>query len=158
MASRRLGSDKVSRGEHHDTSFVTIIIDTNTLMLVGKGYQFFEDVARIIGLKFRCVVPMAVIEELMRIWHVLSIAERRRARLGLSLLLSRCPLVNGNMRYGKVDDVIVDYALQLRRNGHRVYVATSDRELRRRLRKLGIPSIYFREESRSFEAEWEPAC
>ena len=47
--------------------------------------------------------------------------------------------------------------MKLKARGARIYVATSDRILRRRLRLHGIPSIYYRESSGRLEVEWSDA-
>ncbi|WP_156315763.1 hypothetical protein [Aeropyrum camini] len=38
--------------------------------------------------------------------------------------------------------------------GARVYVATSDRSLRRRLRRRGVPTVYYRSSEARLEADW----
>lgn len=47
-----------------------------------------------------------------------------------------------------VDDALLRYALE-----NNAIVATSDRELRRKLREHGVPEIYLREESMRIDIE-----
>lgn len=139
-------------------SRVVILVDTNAVLLVGAGYDLFEDLGERLGARFTCLVIPRILDELLDIWHQLRPSDRRKARLGLSLVLSRCAIDPYVCRdEGKdVDEALVKCAIKLKKEGLMVLVATSDRELRRRLRKLGVPSVYLREESGMFEVEWDP--
>jgi len=56
---------------------------------------------------------------------------------------------------GGADDAIVALALNLK-GSCRVVVATNDRSLRRRLRGLGVPTMYYRRARGGLEVDWHP--
>jgi len=41
-------------------------------------------------------------------------------------------------------------------SGDRVVVATNDKNLRRSVRRLGVPTLYLREEGLRLEIDWNP--
>jgi RNA polymerase subunit RPABC4/transcription elongation factor Spt4 len=78
----------------------------------------------------------------------------RIARRALNLVEEVGVVVLGEVE-GGVDDVIVALALSLK-SRCRVIVATNDRVLRRRLRRIGVPTMYYRRARGGLEVDWHP--
>ena len=116
-----------------------IIADTNFLMLPGTlGVDIMRELERLVERRFELLVPSPVIKELEQISTHGSPKERTAARIGLSLARHGAVV---RMR-GDADDCIVRLAAK---KGY--VVGTTDSELRRRLRRLGVSVIYLRKRS-----------
>jgi rRNA-processing protein FCF1 len=120
---------------------LTILFDTNFLLIPSRfGVDIFSELDRLVGGIYQCVVMSAVLDELRRID-----GKERRTRAGendLAVSLSRrCSYLNEPLRHGEiVDDQIVRLSV---REGYAV--ATTDADLRRRLRSRGVPVFYLRQ-------------
>ncbi len=122
------------------------VYDTSALMLLAEGVRVFDDVEELLEAKPECIVLKPVLEELEKHASSRSVRKRRAARLALSIVEKRCRIVD----FGAgmlADDAIVEYVL---RDGEAIAV-TADTGLHRRLLRLGIPHVYYREERRGFE-------
>ena len=119
---------------------IPVLIDSSFLLIpLEDGVDIFSELERLLGLP-RCLVPRPVIEELRKLREMASPSEARRIRLALKLA-ERCELLDVELAEGEdVDDLLVRLARELR-----CPVATKDGELRRRLRRVGIPVIYLRQ-------------
>ncbi|MEB2836694.1 MAG: hypothetical protein GSR80_000644 [Desulfurococcales archaeon] len=135
---------------------VVVILDSNTLMMMAGGLVAPSTIAEALEASYILVAPTAVKAELERLaaGHPRT-ATRRLAgtalRLAGSLGVRWLEALSND-----ADDAIEELARALRGEGCRVIVATSDRALRRRLRRLGIPTLYYRESEGRLEAEWAP--
>ena len=136
---------------------VVLLADSNFLMYLAQGLITPTHIIEALEAPYEIVVPSFVVGELERIAESAPQAKTRRtARRVLELLgEGRIPhrLLEAPQR-GGVDDSLVLLARELRSRGERVVVATSDRGLRRRLRRAGVPSLYYRESSGGLEVEW----
>lgn len=118
---------------------VIVVFDSNMfLMAVQKPFNVFEEVSRVLNLAYRPVVLSAVKSELDYLATSGSPKERRESRLALELV-KRCEIVDFDFS-DDADNAIIEFA----RRRRRVVVATNDIELRRSLRKLGVPVIFMR--------------
>ena len=113
-----------------------VILDSNFLFIPSQlGLDIFEAIPDVLCRRVELVIPSPVYEE------VRKVAGRMRGPGRLALeLAERCEVVQVELRPGEdVDDLITRLALEWG-----CPVATNDAELRRRLRRLGIPVIYLR--------------
>ena len=119
---------------------IPVLLDSSFLLIpLEDGVDIFSELERLMGLP-RCLVPRPVIEELRRLREMASPSEARKIGLALKLA-ERCELLDVELAEGEdVDDLLVRLAQELR-----CPVATKDGELRRRLRKIGVPVIYLRQ-------------
>ncbi len=126
-----------------------ILLDTNILMLIGRGIDIFTQIEELLDTKPEYYVIEPVVKELGKIIAHGGVKERKAAELALELVKKKCRVIEVSLSPDKsVDDLLLEIAL---RKGF--IVATNDRELRRRLREAGIPEIYFREEKQLLEAQ-----
>ena len=122
------------------------VYDTSALMLLAEGIHVFDDVEALLEARPECIVLRPILEELKKHSQSRSVRKRRAARLALSIIERRCHLVE----FGSgmlADDAIVEYVLR----DQEAIPVTADTGLHRRLLRLGIPHIYYREEKRGFE-------
>mgnify|MGYP000268171827 FL=1 len=126
-----------------------VLLDTNILMLIGRGIDIFTQIEELLDTKPEYYVIEPVVKELEKIFAHGGVKERKAAKLALELVKKRCRVIEISLSPDKsADDLLLEIAL---REGF--IVATNDRELRRRLREAGIPEIYFREEKQLLEAQ-----
>ena len=117
-----------------------VILDTSILMLLYNGVQVFDEIEELLLSKPECIVPRSVVKELEKISKSSdkTLHQRRAARLALEALEKKgCRVIETGL---SADDAIIELATRLRD----AIVATADNELRRRLRELGLPNIYYR--------------
>lgn len=117
-----------------------VILDTSILMLIYHGVRVFDEIEDLLLSKPECIVPQPVVQELQAISasSEKSLHQRRAARLALEIIKKRgCKVVEVGL---KPDDALIDLATRY----PDAVVATADNELRRRLRELGLPNIYYR--------------
>jgi rRNA-processing protein FCF1 len=124
-----------------------VVLDTNFIILLSKYPHLIDELNEVIPFKSVCVLLTVVLEELEAVSKTLSEVRKRMLGKILGVLRGRCVVVDAGGS-GIVDEAIIDYARK-----HQAVVATNDRELRRRLREMGIPNVFFREESRRLEYE-----
>ena len=128
---------------------IGVLLDTNILMLIGRGIDIFTQIEELLDTKPEYYVIEPVVKELGKIIAHGGVKERKAAELALELVKKKCRVIEVSLSPDKsVDDLLLEIAL---RKGF--IVATNDRELRRRLREAGIPEIYFREEKQLLEAQ-----
>ncbi|RLG83348.1 MAG: 30S processome protein Utp24 [Thermoprotei archaeon] len=126
-----------------------VLLDTNILMLIGRGIDIFTQIEELLDTKPEYYVIEPVVKELEKIIAHGGVKERKAAKLALELVKKKCRIIEISLSPDKsVDDLLLEIAL---REGF--IVATNDRELRRRLREAGILEIYFREEKQLLEAQ-----
>jgi len=117
-----------------------VILDSNFLFV---PFQFQIDVLKelenLVG-KFEPVVLSTTVEEMKKIADGKSEKTRRQALSALKIA-ERCTLIEVERDVGEMyDDVVLRKAKELACS-----VATNDRDLRKRLRRAGIPTIYLRQ-------------
>ncbi len=133
-----------------------VVLDTNMLMLIAQGRNIFNEIDEILLTKCRYIILNLVLEELEKIATDPNkpFNLRRKARLVIKLLETRLKdkyiVKNVEAKYVNVDEAILEYALI-----NNCYIASNDRELRRKARRLNIPEIYLREEKQLLEASRE---
>lgn len=126
-----------------------ILLDTNMLLLIANGINVFEQIEEKTLAKPEYIVLKPVIEELEKIMNKGTPSLRRKAGFALEIARKFCKIVDIKTRPGeKVDDLLIRYAAE-----NNAAVATNDRELRKKLREIGIPEIYLREEGMIIEVE-----
>lgn len=124
-----------------------VVLDTNFIILLSEYPYLIDELNEVVPFRSVCVLLTAVLEELEAVSKRLGEVRRRMLGKILDVLRGRCVVVDAG-RSRVVDEAIIDYARE-----HGAVVATNDRELRRRLREMGIPNVFFREESRRLEYE-----
>ncbi|MCE4610759.1 MAG: hypothetical protein F7B17_02165 [Desulfurococcales archaeon] len=133
-----------------------VILDSNTLIYIVSGLITLDAIVEAAGGPgLELVTTDAVIDELKALAGESRGLKARRARAALYLTEKiGVSIVKTGLK--DADDSLEAAALRLKGEGAMVYVATSDRELRRRLRIHGLPTIYYRESKGDVEVEWEP--
>ncbi len=116
-----------------------VIIDTSILLLLYEGVRVFDDIEEILETYPECVVPRHVIIELKKLANSKKVHKRKAAQLALNVVLRLCRVVDVQDAEN-TDDAIIKLALR----ETDAIVVTADNELRRRLRELGKPNIYYR--------------
>jgi len=125
-----------------------VVLDANFLFVPSQFHlDIFEELANLLNQRFEPILLSSTQKELQGLAESSSPKKRKQALLALRLA-EKChavPAEKGIME--TYDDVIVRVATEWKSP-----VATNDRELRRRLRNLGIPVIFLRQKQR-FELE-----
>ncbi|HIQ23711.1 MAG TPA: 30S processome protein Utp24 [Pyrodictium delaneyi] len=117
-----------------------VIYDTSILMLLYEGVPVFEESASLLLSKPECVIPRQVRDELKKLAGTASSIHRRKAaHLALEAIRKMgCRIVDVDA--DNTDDAIIAIVM----SDPEAIVATADNELRRRLREIGLPNIYYR--------------
>lgn len=148
MEANRLGSSKgVAR--------IIVVVDSSFLVQLAEGIIAPSMVLEALEASFRFVAPRQVVNELERLANEHPKPKVRRAARRALWMIGRLGVAVEEVEAGNADDAIESLARRLKGESLSVVVATNDRELRRRLRSLGIPSLYYRESSGRLELEWE---
>jgi len=120
-------------------------------MLAYKGIDIFTQIEELLTTKCEFIVLRKVCDELVNILNKGSPKERKAAQYALKLVEKYCKIVDyEEPDIQKVDELILLYALN-----NKCFIASNDKELRRKARALGLPEIYFREEKQMLEASEE---
>lgn len=120
-----------------------VILDSNFLFVPKKfGVDIFEELKRLLGGNVRYVVTRPIINELFFVKKDAKNKNKKEVNFALGLT-DRCELLEVNLGS---DESVDDSILRIASSGKFV-VATNDAELRRRLRKVGVPVIYLRQRS-----------
>ena len=134
---------------------VALIVDTNMLIYMAQGLFSPSMILEAVGYPYTMILTPPILREL----RDLSLKGRPKERITAAKaleIIEKQGYVEAGDEALKADDSIEAIALRLKASGCRVVVATTDRELRRRLRARGIPSLYYRRARASLELEWEP--
>lgn len=122
---------------------VRVALDTNMLMLMAEGIAVLDHLREELETEPLFIVITPVIKELEEIADSGKGKLRRQALFAIELARRLCTIVEYPLRDREsVDDALVRYALE-----NNAIIATNDKELRSRLRSLGLPNAYLREES-----------
>ena len=131
---------------------VKVILDSNFLMIPFQfNLDVFQEIEYILQRKVDFIVPSLVKSELT---GISTRGGEGAAEASLALqLASRCRVVEVAMNPGEtVDDAIVKASQKLG-----AVVATTDIELKKRLRDVNIPVVYLRDKSKLEVDGVEPA-
>ncbi len=135
---------------------VTLILDTNFLMYLVDGSIPLSWLYDALPYSLELAIVGSTIVELERLASSAPrLKDRRKARQALEFI-NKLRINVLDAPTGNVDDDIVVVASSLRASGKRVVVATGDRELRRRLRSHGVPTLYPRGPEMIPRIDWEP--
>jgi len=135
---------------------VHVILDTSFLMGMAKGLYSPHMIGEVLIARYKLIAPEAVKRELDGLKSRLK--GRVQGRIA-SRALELCELMGVEFiptSERDADDSIEGMARRLKSGGSPVVVASNDRGLRRRLRRIGVPSIYYRESEGRLEIEWDP--
>ncbi len=118
-----------------------VLPDTNFLLIPGQfGVDILGELDRVLDVRFRVVIPNVVLQEL----DVIERKSRGRDLMAIRMarkLADRFEKVKiGEFGRRPIDDQILEFAVS---NRH-VIVCTNDRELKKRLRAVGVPVVYLR--------------
>ncbi len=110
-------------------------------MLLYEGVPVFEEAAELLASNPECIIPAPVLGELKKLAtgsHA-GLHRRRAARLALEAIRKHgCRIVE--TATSRADEALIELSIA----DQELIVATADNELRRRLRELGLPNIYYR--------------
>jgi rRNA-processing protein FCF1 len=123
---------------------VKVIFDSNFLFIPSQfKLDIFEELGKLLSQQFEPIFLSPTKNELQKISKKGSPKMQRQASLALKFA-EKCRLVRVEKDSKETyDDVIVRIAAEWR-----CPVATNDRELRKRLRNIGIPVIFLRQRCR----------
>lgn len=120
-----------------------VIVDSNFLFIPSQfNLDIFEEMARVLNRSFEPVMTLPTYRELQKIAERSPPKLQRQAVLALKLA-GKCRMINVEKdRSESHDNLIVRLAFEMK-----CCVATNDRELKKKLRKLGLAVIYLRQKS-----------
>lgn len=120
---------------------VTVLLDTNFLLVpIRFGVDVFAEAERVLNQLVEFAVTSGVLGEVERLRGEAQPGFRGELDFGLKVA-SRCRVIDAEPEEGEtVDDSIVRLAAS---RGY--VVATTDAELRRRLREVGVKVLYLRQ-------------
>lgn len=129
---------------------VKVILDANFLFVPLQFHiDIFEELQKLLAQRLNFVVLSPTLQELQKLAAKGSPKIRRQTSFALKLI-EKCCVINVKQLPDEThDDVVARVAVEWR-----CPVATNDRTLRRKLRKLGVAVVYLRERSR-LEVEGE---
>jgi rRNA-processing protein FCF1 len=123
---------------------IKVVLDANFFFVSSQfNVDVFEELANLLNRRFEAVLLSSTQKELQGLAESTSPKQRKQAQLALKLA-EKCNVVSvekGLM--DTYDDVIVRVAAEWKSP-----VATNDRELRKRLRKVGVPVVFLRQKRR----------
>jgi len=130
------------------------VVDTNFLLTMAQGVIAPSSLNDAINASYELITTNAVVKELEAMSKGGDLLAREA---GFALkLLERLGVQVLRVKAGSADESILTLAKELVQNGDRVVVATNDKNLRRSVRRLGVPTLYLREEGLRLEIDWNP--
>lgn len=143
--------------------YAIVLLDTNFLLIPAElKVDIFSELNRIMFEKYKVFVLDKNIEELENIIKkgnsktklYAKIAKEILKRNNVRILKTRLktknflntPKIPLKYQYKSADDLIFEFALGLK-NKKKVYVATQDKKLKKRLKKIGVKIIVLRKKS-----------
>lgn len=123
---------------------IKVIFDSNFLFVPSQfQIDIFEELTNLLNQRFEPILLFPTYRELLKIAERGSPKMRKQASLALKLA-EKCRLIHVEKGLEEThDDVIVRVASEWR-----CPVATNDRELRKRLRNVGVSVIFLRQKRR----------
>ncbi len=129
-------------------SMLRVILDTNFLVLpLEERIDVLDQIRDLLGARSIPILLLESLEEALNKCVSSSPSERRLFKSALNLL-DNIAIESSGIIQGKVDERILQFSIR-----RKAIVATNDKELRKRLRSLGITVLYFREGKRRIEIE-----
>jgi rRNA-processing protein FCF1 len=121
-----------------------VLLDTNFLMIPLRfGVDIFSEMASLLGGVVEPVVTQSVLDEIHLLMREAKPSFNRELEFALKMSL-QCIVIDDERRlHEKVDDSLIRIAVD---NGF--IVGTTDADLRRRLRAVGVPALYLRQSNR----------
>ena len=117
-------------------SSIPVLLDSNFLISCILFKIRIENIHELVDFKHKIVIPENVLEELRN----LNIKGEERISRDLALkIVERYEVIKLE---GEVDSSILDFAEK-----NRCVVCTNDRELKKKLKKIGVPVIFIRGKS-----------
>ncbi len=120
-----------------------VLLDSNFLMLYPVFHgDLLEELEKAVDGRTEKIVPTAVYEELIKISQKDDSKQKKQAEIVLQFIKKEKFIIL-NIELGpseNVDELLARTAQQLG-----CFVATNDRELKKKLIKLGIPIVYLRQ-------------
>jgi len=133
---------------------VKVVVDTNFLLTMAQGVIAPSSLNDAINASYELVTTDAVVKELEAMSKGGDLLAREA---GFALkLLERLGVQVLRVKAGSADKSILNLTKALAQEGDRVVVATNDKNLRRSVRRLGVPTLYLREGSLKLEVDWNP--
>jgi len=133
---------------------VKVVVDTNFLLTMAQGVIAPSSLNDAINASYELITTDAVVKELEAMSKGGDLLAREA---GFALkLLERLGVQVLRVKAGSADESILTLAKELVQNGDMVVVATNDKNLRRSVRRLGVPTLYLREEGLRLEIDWNP--
>lgn len=134
-----------------------VLVDSNFLLLPAQGkLDIYSELERILPEKATIIVYQALFNELNRKLQDLPPQNKihREVRLARQLMESHnIEVTDGEPKMGQdVDDFLIEQGKMLQQEGDFVYIATVDRQLRKKSQNKGISVIYARN-ARKLEIE-----
>jgi rRNA-processing protein FCF1 len=122
---------------------IRVIFDSSFLFIPTQFHiHIFEELAELLNRRYEPILLSPTYEELQRIAESGSVKLRQQAKLALEFAQA-CHLVEVEKKAEEShDDVIVRVA-----STTPVCVATNDRTLKKRLKRIDVPVIYMRQKS-----------
>lgn len=120
-----------------------VILDSNFLFIPSQfRLDVFEELRKLLNKRFEPILLSSTYEEVLRISQHGAPKERQHALLALRLA-EKCRIVHIQKGSGEThDDLIVRIAKEWN-----CPVATNDRELRKKLRKVNVTTIFLRQKA-----------
>ncbi len=120
---------------------IKVVLDANFFFVSSQfNVDVFEELAKLLNRRFEPILLSSTQKELQGLAESSSPKKRKHAQLALRLA-EKCRLVPVKKAFEETyDDVIVTISEEWKSP-----VATNDRELRKRLRKMGVPVIFLRQ-------------
>ena len=129
-------------------SMLRVILDTNFLVLpLEERIDVLDQIRDLLGARPIPILLLESLEEALNKCVSSSPSERRLFKSALNLL-DNIVIESSGISQGKVDERILQFSIR-----RKAIVATNDKELRKRLRSLGVTVLYFREGKRRIEIE-----
>lgn len=120
-----------------------IILDTNFLFIPSQFHlDIFEELDRLLGHQVELLILSSTLKELQKLAKSRSVKKSKQALLGLKLA-ERCRVVEVKRKSGESDDDLIFRTSSEMKSA----VATNDRQLRKKLRNVGLPVIFLRQKS-----------
>lgn len=121
-----------------------VLLDTNFLMIpIRFGVDIFSEMGDLLEVVVEPVVTQSVLDEIHLLMREAKPSFSRELEFALKIA-SQCTMIDDERRlHEKVDDSLIRMAVD---NG--LIVGTTDADLRRRLRAVGVPALYLRQSNR----------
>jgi rRNA-processing protein FCF1 len=129
---------------HSKKEPIKVILDANFFFVPSQfNLDIFEELANLLNRRFEPILLSSTHKELQGLAESSSPKEQKQAQLALMLAKKCRPVPTEKASDETYDDVIVRVAA-----AWKAPVATNDRELRKRLRKVGVSVVFLRQKHR----------